>query len=208
MVNKIKAVTAEFGVEGRDVVTGYASVFGVVDSERDMTMPGAFKKAIQEQGARVRALWQHDRKEPVGLPRRLTEDDRGLYTETKISMTETGEKLLILIKDGVITEMSMNIIPIKEEYDTARRVNMLREVSFIEYSYVTFAANPAARIEQLKALANEYRYSKGNALDVLRDDIIKALKAQREPEPSTRSRHTEPLMEQDIRELVKRLKEG
>ena len=55
------------------IITGYFSVFGNIDSDKDMIMPGAFKKSIQTQGARIKHLWQHDHRKPIAAPR-VSED--------------------------------------------------------------------------------------------------------------------------------------
>ena len=60
-------------------VEGYASLFGVVDSARDMVMPGAFADTLKARNLRrVPMLFQHDPAEPIGIWLELREDWRGL----------------------------------------------------------------------------------------------------------------------------------
>ena len=64
------------------IVTGYFSAFGIVDSDGDMMMPGAFKRSIQDWGpkgkGRVKHLYNHDPGQPLGLIKELDEDNYGL----------------------------------------------------------------------------------------------------------------------------------
>jgi phage head maturation protease len=61
--------------------TGYGSVFGVVDSYREIVAKGAFAdslKAIKAKGRPVPVLWQHRSGQPIGVYDILVDDDHGL----------------------------------------------------------------------------------------------------------------------------------
>lgn len=137
----------------RSIVVGYASKFDNVDSYGDIVLKGAFKRTIDHNGSRVKTLMHHDPTQIVGKPLVMHEDENGLYTETKVSDTALGRDLLTLIEDGVIDEMSIGYIPVREEVDEKKSVNLVHEVKLIEYSFVTMAANPEARVEGLKGTA-------------------------------------------------------
>lgn len=139
--------------EKKSVVVGYASKFGNIDSHNDIVLKGAFKRTIQHNGQRVKTLMHHDPVSIVGKPLEMREDDQGLYTETKVSDTAMGRDLLTLIADGVIDEMSIGYIPVDEEYNEERGANLVKEVKLVEYSFVTLASNPEARVEGLKGTA-------------------------------------------------------
>ena len=69
--------------EGR--FQGYASVFGRLDDGGDIVMPGAFGKSLGLRGRhRIKMLFQHDPKEPVGTWDVLREDDFGLWAEGRL----------------------------------------------------------------------------------------------------------------------------
>lgn len=137
----------------RSTVVGYASKFGNVDSHNDIVERGSFKRTIQHNAERVKTLMHHDPMQVVGKPKMMEEDEYGLYTESKISDTAMGRDLITLIEDGVIDEMSIGFIPVKESYDDKRGANVITEVKLVEYSFVTLASNPAARVEGLKGMA-------------------------------------------------------
>src|SRR5688572_25811904 len=74
--------------EGR--IQGYFAIFGNVDSDGDMIMPGAFKKSLQESISRVKHLLQHDPSKPLSSTKsglKIKEDSTGLYFDSTISKT-------------------------------------------------------------------------------------------------------------------------
>lgn len=135
--------------DGR-TIEGYAAAFGNVDSWGDVIQPGAFAKTIKENAARIKVAWQHDFWEVIGIPVELREDDVGLYTRSHISRTQRGNEALELARDGAITEMSIGYVPVKYEENDSGGYD-LYEVKLMEYSLVTWAANPLARITAIKA---------------------------------------------------------
>ena len=88
--------------------SGYAAVFGNVDSGGDVIEKGAFAKTIVEDFARIKILSQHNSYDlPIGKPLELREDEKGLYIRGKISDTQTGRDIRTLLKDGVLAELSI-----------------------------------------------------------------------------------------------------
>lgn len=170
------------------IIEGYASWFNNKDSHNDIIMQGAFSKTIRENKKRVKVLWQHDTWEPIGVPLEMSEDLKGLYTKSKISETDIGKKTLILARDGVLSEMSIGYDTIIHEYDNVNKIRYLKELKLWEYSMVTFASNPMARITDVKELMKEYQYSKGNVFDIIAIKVAEQLKAlleSKEPDDST-----------------------
>lgn len=148
----MKYKSSKFEIKAIDDNTfeGYASYFNNIDSYGDIIVSGAFTKTIQENRNRIKILWQHDTNEPIGVPQVMAEDSQGLYVKGKISMTDTGKKAMILMRDGVITEMSIGYDVIKEEYQGNKRI--LKEIRLWEFSPVTFGANDKAKITNAKSL--------------------------------------------------------
>lgn len=130
------------------VVKGYGSVFGNMDSDGDVINKGAYKKTIEENGYRVKYLYQHDMDKPLGKMVNLHEDEKGLVFEAHIPKTRLGKDVIELMKSGVITENSVGIIPVKKEMvEGTRHIN---EVRLFEISAVTLAANDQAMILDVK----------------------------------------------------------
>jgi HK97 family phage prohead protease len=154
------------------IVTGYYSVFGNIDSDGDMIMPGAFLKTIQDNGPegknRIMHLWQHNPNEPIGKPSVLKEDTYGLYFETKLADTSRGKDTLKLYEAGVINEHSIGFNTVKKESKSDHTA--LLELKLWEGSTVTWGANDLTRVTGMKSLNKEGVFS-------LRENLYKAIKS-------------------------------
>jgi HK97 family phage prohead protease len=125
---------------------GYASVFGNRDDWDDIMVEGAFKKTIREQKNRIKVLSQHRMSDLIGKPTTLEEDKKGLFFEAKLSNTQLAKDIFTLIKDNVLTEMSIGYNAVKWEWDDNDGVRYLKEVRLWEISPVTWGANEEATI--------------------------------------------------------------
>lgn len=138
---------------------GYASTWDK-DLVGDIIMPGAFKKSIQEAfpAKRIKVLWQHGA--PIGLPVEMREDERGLFVRGRVSKTALGDEALELMRDGVVDKMSIGFtIPAgKSDFDGETRI--IREVKLMEFSPVTFPANPEAGITGVKRIGELLKANK------------------------------------------------
>jgi HK97 family phage prohead protease len=143
-----KSTKFELKASNDNIIEGYASYFGNVDSYGDIIEEGAFTKTLKENKNRVKVLWQHDINEPIGKPIVMEQDSTGLYIRAKISMTDTGKKAMELMRDGVVDEMSIGYDVIKDSWSGKNR--MLKELRLWEFSPVTFAANEKAKITSAK----------------------------------------------------------
>lgn len=127
------------------IITGYFAAFDNIDSDGDVFVKGAFKKTIKERGPsganRIMHLLQHDTWRPLGRPKVLREDSKGLYFETEISKTSYGEDAVKLYADGVFNEHSVGFNTINSEYLDEKGYNEIREVKLWEGSTVTWGAN-------------------------------------------------------------------
>lgn len=191
-----KAIKFETKAIDDNKFEGYASYFNNIDSYDDIIERGAFKKTISENRGRIKVLWQHDAAEPIGIPEDMYEDDSGLYVKAKISMTDTGKKAMTLIRDGVVTEMSIGYDVLKDEYKMMgnRRIRMLKEVRLWEFSPVTFAANDKAKIMKMRSLLENIK--RDNIDSVL--SYIKSLEGQ--------PQSTDDIEPNMIIEMIKKLK--
>ncbi len=136
------------------IFSGIASVFGSPVETWTPTVVdrGAFTKTLATDAKRVKILYQHDPNEPIGKPIEMRETDRGLEVVGKISMTTRGQQVLTLMRDGVLDELSIGFDPVVAEdvqQVDGSMVRHLKEVRLWEFSPVTFAADPHARITSL-----------------------------------------------------------
>lgn len=142
--------------ESKREIEAYASTFGNVDLGGDLVIQGAFSKTINERWAGgqrndIKVLWQHNHTMPLGLPIHLEEDSKGLYTVSKISKTDWGDRALQLAIDKVVDKMSIGYSVIKDEF-TNDGYRKLQELKLFEYSLVTFPMNTDADVLGVKSL--------------------------------------------------------
>ncbi len=138
--------------EKNNIVKGYGSYFDNKDSDMDIIRRGAYQKTIQENGQRVKYLYQHDMMQPIGKMNELFEDEKGLVFTAEIPKTQLGNDVIELMKAGVITENSVGIMPIVKEMMNDYRE--IREVKLYEISAVTMAANDQAKILDVKGMVD------------------------------------------------------
>ena len=132
-----------------------ASVFGVLI---DAWIPtriklGAFTKTLQDNKDRVKVLWQHDSYQPIGKPTLMDENSDGLLVEATISNTQCGRDAIVLMRDKVVTELSIGFDPTRWEMIEQNGVieRHISELTLWEFSPVTFGANRDAKIMSVHA---------------------------------------------------------
>ena len=129
--------------EGR--FAGYASVFNRLDSGGDIVLPGAFAKSLTRRRGRIRLLFQHDPKEPVGIWDSLAEDSHGLFvTGRLVPGVPRSDALKRLIQDGALDGLSIGFRTVKASRRDGNR--LLHEIDLYEVSIVTFPMMEDARI--------------------------------------------------------------
>lgn len=141
--------------EGDVSVAGYAAVFGeetnIGGAFIEVIERGAFKNAI-ERGDDVVFLINHD-----GLPLartrsgtlKLTEDERGLYIETKLDSSDPDVKsILPKMKRGDLDKMSFAFIPDVQTWDDSGDMpkRIIRDVRMYDVSIVTTPAYDGTEI--------------------------------------------------------------
>ncbi|MGJ0511138.1 HK97 family phage prohead protease [Methylocystis sp.] len=132
--------------------SGYASLFGVVDSGGDMVMTGAFARSLIKRGAHgVKMLWQHQAAEPIGLWTSIVEDARGLKVEGRLDLSVArARQALSLMRKGAIDGLSIGFRTRRATTEKSSGVRRLHEIDLWEISIVTFPMLPQARIAAVK----------------------------------------------------------
>jgi HK97 family phage prohead protease len=151
--------------------TGYGSVFGELDSYRDVVLPGAFTKSLaayEAKGRPVPMLWQHNSREPIGVYTNIKEDDRGLYVEGQMNMkVQRAVEAHALMEQRALSGLSIGYNTVRAEDDEKSMIRKLIEVDLWEISPVTFPAGDSARIATVKSIEDLMTIS--DCEDVLRD---------------------------------------
>lgn len=135
---------------------GYGSVFGNVDSYREIVAPGAFTKSLAEikaSGDPLPALWQHNPDQPIGGYDVLAEDERGLLLEGFLMVGDLplAKQAHALMKRRVVKGLSIGYYVRADSYDEKTGIRTLTELDLREVSIVTFPANTLAEVESVKS---------------------------------------------------------
>ena len=142
---QVKAVTED------GLFSGYGSVFDVVDSYKEIVVPGAFTESLATKKPSL--LWQHRSGEPIGVYTTVKEDAVGLHVDGKLALkTARGAEAYELLKMGAVTGLSIGYQVRDESYDRVSGINTLKKLDLWEVSLVTFPANDAARVTGVKTV--------------------------------------------------------
>jgi HK97 family phage prohead protease len=139
-------MTIPIDAEGR--FAGYASVFERLDESGDIVLPGAFRKSLRKRGReRVRMLFQHDPKEPVGTWDAIAEDGFGLWVEGRLTGgVPRADALRRLIERRAVDGLSIGFRTVKAVREAGTGHRRISEIDLREISIVTFPMMDAARI--------------------------------------------------------------
>jgi hypothetical protein len=171
------------------VVTGYLSIFGNIDLDKDIMEKGAFSKTLMERKNSIFFLNQHNWQQPLSKFQTLMEDNKGLFFESNpIPETTYGNDVLKLYDAGVLDQHSIGFNTIVAEYNNKTDIRQIKEVKLYEGSVVTMAANPKAVLLGVK----------GYTLDEVQNKEKQILKAFRN---GTFSDETFILLEIALKEL-------
>ncbi|MCA3254939.1 HK97 family phage prohead protease [Bradyrhizobium sp.] len=136
-------------------ITGYGSVFGLLDRGGDIVEAGAFKASLAEwrrKKALPPMLWQHDPYTPVGVWTDVTEDEKGLKVTGELVMDlQQAKDARALIQAGAVKGLSIGYRTKDYEIDRTTGARRLKKVDLWEISLVTFAMLPEAQIANVKS---------------------------------------------------------
>jgi len=138
---------------------GYASVFGHVDSHRDMIEVGAFKASLAERPAtRVKMLRQHKQDEPIGVWISAAADSKGLHVKGRlIREVPLAAQTYALMREGALDQLSIGFRTKRDRFDRKAGVRHVEEVDLREISVVTFGSNDKAAISAVKSIHDPER---------------------------------------------------
>jgi uncharacterized protein len=135
--------------------SGYASVFGGVDSYGDMILPGAYSETLKNRQRPVLMRWNHGQ-HVIGKWNRLEEDGKGLFVEGELTPGHSvASDALALLKHKAVDGLSIGyrIAPGGSEKDG--KIRRLKKIDLIEVSIVDVPADTAARVADVKAAIEE-----------------------------------------------------
>lgn len=168
--------------DGRTLV-GYAAVFdrwteitGWEGHFRERIQKGAFKRTLNNNGPHIKVLFNHGMdpqigSKPLGKPRTMQEDKRGLFVEVPLDETSYNNDIIASLRSGALDGMSFRMSVIREEWDKLDEElpeRTIQEIRLYEFGPVTFPAYEATtagvRAHAPEAFA-AYRMAQGSAPD-------------------------------------------
>lgn len=131
--------------------SGYAAATGNVDLGSDIILKGAFSDWLKiADASRVRVLWNHDWDRPIGKNMAMSEDDRGLLVDGELLLDiQKAQEARTLVKNNAIDGLSIGYRVDDFSYDN--NVRVIKKLSVLEYSFVTFAMNTNAIVNDMKS---------------------------------------------------------
>jgi HK97 family phage prohead protease len=146
------------------VFSGYAAVFGNVDSHGDVIKPGAFTESLAQSKTSGRPIPMHLMHRtfggdgiPVGVWPKMEEDDHGLKVDGKISgvNTDAGRLLFERVKDGALGGLSIGYRVKPDGAVLGKRAGepkrTLINLDLKEISLVDSPSNALSRVDQIKS---------------------------------------------------------
>lgn len=136
---------------------GYAAIFDTKDFYKDVIRRKAFKKTIKERKKVIKVLYQHEH--PAGVPTHMEEQEKGLWTESLLSLTDENRERIKYVNDGAVDGLSIGFIA--EEFDYIQDeededdeddwfffwpTREITKIMLLEYSLVTIPAHDDARL--------------------------------------------------------------
>jgi HK97 family phage prohead protease len=147
--------------DAKGVVIAYASVYNNIDSDKEVIMPGAFTKTVNENYKRIRVLKDHNPTIGLGVPLQInTADSYGLLTTTQFNLKkevsrDMYEDIKLFLANGLNAELSIGFQTVKsieERVDEENEIEKITEVKLWEYSFLSnWAANERAVVQNVKS---------------------------------------------------------
>ena len=127
---------------------GYASVFDVTDTQKDVIEHGAFRATLMEyrlQRTLPRMFYEHKSEEEVGTWQHLDEDTHGLWVEGQLNLhTPSGLAALKAMEEERLLGLSIGFMAMRTSYQKGLR--HIHHLKLFEISLVHLPANPLAVI--------------------------------------------------------------
>ncbi len=151
--------------------SGYASVFGGVDSYGDTIVRGAYASTLRNNG-KPKMFFNHNAYGlPIGKWIKATEDDHGLFVEGELTMgNRQAEDVHAALKHGTLDGLSIGYYLKKGDYDETESGRIIKKVaSLVEVSVVTFPADSSARVDSSSVKCDDTMIEAVNDIETVRE---------------------------------------
>jgi HK97 family phage prohead protease len=141
--------------EGKQgLFSGYASVFGGVDSYGDSIIAGAYANTINDRERPIQMRWNHFG-DVIGKWTRIEEDAKGLYVEGELTPNHSkAMDVYASLLHNAISGLSIGYKPVKFTENDKGGLD-LYEIDLVEISIVESPADVNAQIGRIKSAIDE-----------------------------------------------------
>jgi HK97 family phage prohead protease len=130
--------------------SGYASVFGQVDSYGDTIDPNAYDLTLKERVRPVRMRWNHYGP-VIGKWLRMTTDKTGLFVEGELTPGHSKAiDTYASLKHGAVDGLSIGYIA-KSAIENPNGTRLLKDIELVEISIVEEPADINATVSSIKS---------------------------------------------------------
>lgn len=136
---------------------GLASTFGNKDFGDDVVEKGAFTETLKKITPTI--LWQHDMRDPIGMPIHLEENKEGLFVKARLPKEDSLVSGRVAPQMRVGSVKSMSIGFSVDEFEIKDGVRFIQKLTLWEISLVTLPMNDKAQVSNFK--------SKESVLDIV-----------------------------------------
>ncbi len=144
-----------FFTDNKGFFSGYGSIFKVIDRHGDRVMPGAFRRSLSyyfRQKTLPKMFHEHDQNQEIGKWYVVKEDMKGLFVAGQLDLENPrAREVYDKIRRQEITGLSIGYYPCRTSVCPLHKNRLLHEVDLVEISVVESAANPIAKIHEIKA---------------------------------------------------------
>lgn len=133
--------------------SGYASVWGGVDSQGDTLVRGAFEGTLKEHGP-PKMFFNHVWDLPIGKYTSAHEDDHGLFVEGELTPgLARSADVHAALKHGTLDGLSVGGFLKAGDFEQSTKGRLIRKwTKLIEVSPVAFPSDDSARIDSVKTM--------------------------------------------------------
>lgn len=158
--------SVKYGDSGNHEFSGYASVFGGIDTYGDTIVKGAYKSTLEGRDRPVQLRWNHYGP-VIGKFTTIKEDENGLYVEGELTKGHsTADDAAALLKHGAVSGLSIGYIA--KDYEQEGEVRHLKEIELFEISIVEEPADNSAHVSGIKSMFDECKTLKDIELTMRR----------------------------------------
>ena len=139
----------KMGAEGALIFSGYASVFGGLDSYGDTIIKGAYLDTITDRERPVQLRWNHYGP-VIGKLTEIYEDEKGLYVVGELTKGHSvAEDTAALLRHQAVSGLSIGYVV--KDFAQNGVIRELKEIELHEISIVETPADAAAQISSVKS---------------------------------------------------------